>query len=400
VRNGHITQEQAAKMSEREILNLIFLPGFSTADKITNVSGRGVGMDVVKTNIEKIGGAIDILSRRGEGTTLKIKIPLTLAIIPALVVACDGDRYAIPQVNLLELVRLEGEEARKGIEKIHGVPVYRLRGNLLPLVYLHRVLSGNGNTLDDAAERSARKIVNIVVLQAGDHPFGLVVDVVNDTEEIVVKPLGKLLKGISAFAGATIMGDGRVALILDVLGLALDAHVLTEVHEKTLSKEEEEAKEPKENLQTLLLFRSPDDGRMALPLSQVARLEEFPLSTVERAGEQDVVQYRGEILPLIHLSQILPERRKQPRNPDVVLQDKRRDSVQAVVYTRRNKSVGLVVEQILDIIEDSLELQNPGTRKGVVGSAVIQNRVTELLDLEEVIRIAYPDFFADVSPEN
>ena len=170
-------------------------------------------MDVVKTNIEKIGGTTDLQSKPGEGTTLRIRIPLTLAIIPALVVTSSGDRYAIPQVSLLELVRLEPDQAKRGIESIGGSPVYRLRGNLLPLVYLNRQLAtDNGDKKSDGA-------VNIVVLQADERQFGLVVDEINDTEEIVVKPLGKLFKGLTTFAGATIMGDGRVALILDLGGV-------------------------------------------------------------------------------------------------------------------------------------------------------------------------------------
>jgi two-component system chemotaxis sensor kinase CheA len=203
---GLITQERAAAMSERELTQLIFLPGFSTAEKVSNVSGRGVGMDVVRTNVERIGGTIDLLSRRGQGTTLRIRIPLTLAIVPALVVAAAGDRYAIPQVNLLELVRLEGEQAKSALDDLHGTKVLRLRGQLLPLVRLRDVLGLPEHHEDH---------VNVVVLQADDRAFGLVVDDISDTEEIVVKPLGKELKGLGVYAGATIMGDGHIALILD-----------------------------------------------------------------------------------------------------------------------------------------------------------------------------------------
>lgn len=221
VERGLVTAEQAAVMKERESLKLIFLPGFSTAAKVTKVSGRGVGMDVVQTNIEKIGGTVDIQSEPGLGTTLKIKIPLTLAIIPALIVTSGGDRYAIPQISLLEMVRLEGDEAGAGIELVQGAPVYRLRGNLLSLVYLNRELklphgSENGATAQD--------VVNIVVLQADNRRFGLVVDEVNDAEEILVKPLRQHLKELSLYTGATVMGDGRVALILDVVALAQRAH--------------------------------------------------------------------------------------------------------------------------------------------------------------------------------
>src|SRR5208337_2367328 len=219
VERAVITAEQAVRMTEREIFNLIFLPGFSTAEKVTNVSGRGVGMDVVKTNVEKIGGLVDLQSTLGRGTTVRVKIPLTLAIIPALVVTCAGERYAIPQVNLLELVRLEAEHATTAIEMVHGVPVYRLRGRLLPLVYLSRELKLVGK-LDSAGSNDAA--VNIVVLQADDRQFGLVVD------EIMVKPLRKQLKTVKTFAGSSIMGDGKVALILDVLGLAQRASVVGE----------------------------------------------------------------------------------------------------------------------------------------------------------------------------
>src|SRR5208282_396541 len=233
-----ITAEQAARMTEREIFNLIFLPGFSTAEKVTTVSGRGVGMDVVKTNVEKIGGTVDLRSMLGQGTTVRVKIPLTLAIIPALIVTCGGDRYAIPQVSLLELVRIEADEAAQDIELVHGAPVYRLRGRLLPLVYLNRELK-LATAANPAAETGGA--VNIVVLQANERQFGLVVDQINDTEEIVVKPLRKQLKTVKTFAGSSIMGDGKVALILDVLGLAQRAGVVTETRNRALTEKATEA---------------------------------------------------------------------------------------------------------------------------------------------------------------
>ena len=226
-----ITPEQADRLSERELVNLVFLPGFSTADRVTHFSGRGVGMDVVRTNVEKIGGTVDIESRPGRGTTVKMKIPLTLAIIPALTVTSGGDRYAIPQVSLLELVRLEGEQALRGIEhdpRGAGVPAARqpAAAGLPEPAAPGRV----GRGRHDDGE------INIVVLQADDRQFGLVVDAIHDTEEIVVKPLQKQLKGISVFAGATIMGDGKVALILDVLGLAQQANVVSGVRERGLTE--------------------------------------------------------------------------------------------------------------------------------------------------------------------
>jgi two-component system, chemotaxis family, sensor kinase CheA len=374
---GLITAEQAAKMSDREAWNLVFLPGFSTAEKVSNISGRGVGMDVVRTNIEKIGGSVDIHSEKDRGTTLRIKIPLTLAIVPALLVTAGAERFAIPQVSLVELVRLEGEQARKGIEKVMGAPVYRLRGTLLPLVYLDRVL-------ELEVRDGTREALNIVVLQADGQQFGLVVDKVNDTQEIVVKPLGKHLKGIAAFAGATIMGDGRVALILDVPGIAQQASVF--------SQSSERAREAKvaagtgavaNDQQTLLLFSVGAADRMAIPLNSVGRLEQLPSRDVEYSGGQEVIQYRGQIMPLVRLSNVF----------NTVAATDESDTLPVVVYTRQGRSVGLVVGRILDIVEDRVVLEKRGRSRGngILGSAVIQGRVTELLDLPAVVQQAEPE---------
>ena len=236
-------------------------------------------MDVVKTNIEKIGGTVDVQSIAGHGTTLKIKIPLTLAIIPALIVTSGGERFAIPQVSLLELVRLEGADAIAGIEDIGGAPVYRLRGNLLPLVYLNRELRLASAT--PLTRTGQAQVVNIVVLQADDRQFGLVVDEINDTEEIVVKPLGKQLKGLACFAGATIMGDGQVALILDVLGIAQMANVVAELRSHAVSERVAKNVESAGNRDSWLLFTVGEDGRMATQLSSVSRLEEIPVNSIE-----------------------------------------------------------------------------------------------------------------------
>jgi two-component system, chemotaxis family, sensor kinase CheA len=376
IEKGLVTPERAASMSEREVMGLIFLPGFSTAAQVTNVSGRGVGMDVVRTNIEKIGGTVDVQSALGRGTSLKIKIPLTLAIIPALIVSSGGERFAIPQVSLLELVRLEGEQARLSVESIHGAPVYRLRGQLLPLVYLNRVLQ-----LTEPADGP----INIVVVRADDTEFGLVVDGVNDTEEIVVKPLGKELKWLSTFAGATIMGDGRVALILDVLGIAQRANVVSEVRDRSLEGAAAQAEDKADDKQALLLFRVREGTRMAIPLSMVARLEEFPRSRLERTGSGNVVQYRGEIIPLIDLRTMLGGAVAEGADAEGPLQ--------VVVSSERGRSVGLVVERILDIVEESVVINHRSTQKGLLGAAVIQGRVTDFLDVHDVIRDSDPTFF-------
>ena len=372
IERGVITAERGAQMSERELVNLVFAPGFSTADKVSNISGRGVGMDVVKTNIERIGGTVELGTYVGESTTLKIKIPLTLAIIPALIVHIGSERYAIPQVNLLELVRLEGEQAQSRIERIHGAPVMRLRGNLLPLVNLRDVLGGD-STEDDGGG------VNVVVVQADDRPFGLVVDGVSDTEEIVVKPLGRELKGVSAFAGATIMGDGRVALILDVIGFAQKAGVVSQVRERNhgIASKGTAAGAERAASDALLLLEHGQRGRVALPLALVARLEEFPASSIERSGGERVVQYRGDILPLITLDDILGACGDSAPDDSVL---------QVVVFADNGRRVGLVVGRILDIVHDQIAVKSTGARPGVHGTAVIQGRVTELLDVQNALR--------------
>jgi len=387
VQRSLATPDQAARMSDREAYNLIFLPGFSTAEKVTNVSGRGVGMDVVKTNIEKIGGSVDVLSEAGQGTTLKIKIPLTLAIIPALIVTSGGERFAIPQVSLLELVRLEAEQARKGIEMLYGAPIYRLRGQLLPLAYLNREFKLEAPAADSKADSTSDSVVNIVVLQADGRQFGLVVDDINDTEEIVVKPLGKQLKGINSFAGATIMGDGKVALILDVMGLAQHANVIAEVHDRSLAGRTKVAEKVDER-QTLLLFNAGQNARMAIPLSMVARLEEFPRAMVERSGTQEVVQYRGQILPLIQIAKHLPG------TGEAIVQN---DPVQVVVYSEGGRSVGLVVGKINDIVHEAVTVKRSAANNGVLGSVVVQDKVTDLLDIIGIIRTADPTFYADTN---
>jgi two-component system chemotaxis sensor kinase CheA len=387
VERGLLPAEAAARASDREVIGFMFLPGFSTAEKITSVSGRGVGLDVVKTNVEKIGGTVEVTSTAGQGSIFKIKIPLTLAIIPALVVKSNAERYAIPQGSVLEVVRLSGEKAKKGIEFVHASPVYRLRGNLLPLVDLRNILvEGKGGGM--LAQREGDS-VNIVVLQTDRRHFGLVVDGIEDTQEIVVKPLDQGLKGIPVFAGSTIMGDGRVALILDVSGTAQRAKVFAE--DLSAKAKKETSSTTTKELHRLLLLEARDQGRMAIRLSQVARLEELPRDQVEQAGEQEVIQYRGQIMPLVRVSDILPER----RSPERVARDMSRGApvpedgpLQVVVHQVGDRNVGIVVDRIVDVIEDSLDVRRPSTRQGVLFSVVIGSRVAELLDVESIVKHA------------
>jgi two-component system chemotaxis sensor kinase CheA len=332
-------------------------------------------MDVVKTNIEKIGGSVDVQSTVGQGTTVRIRIPLTLAIIKVLVVTSAGDRYAIPQVSIVELVRVEGEKARKGIQRVHDVLVYRYRDRLLPLVNLNQALKVSAHGESDG--------VNIVVLQAADRQFGLVVDAINDTQEIVVKPLWRHLKSLECFAGATVMGDGRVALILDVFGLAPRAGAASEVQGWTQPEAQPATLQPVER-SSVLLVEGRDRGRFAVPLAQVARLEEFPRSRLERVANRYVVQYRGEILPLVDVDAVLgmaPERAhvstsELPADTD---------SVQVVVYAQQERPIGLIVHRILDVVDQSTNVHGPSSRPGVQSTTVIQGRVTEMLDVGSLI---------------
>ena len=377
VEKNLFTEEQAARLTDRQALEIIFLPGFSTAEKTTNVSGRGVGMDVVKTNIENIGGTLDLQNRPGQGTTLRLRIPLTLAIIPALLVSCGGEKFAIPQTGLVELVRLDGDQAGAGIEMIYGAPVVRLRGKLLPLVFLGNELKLN-STPPPIGNGSARAPVNIIVLQAESHHYGVVVDEVHDTEEIVVKPLGRLLKGVPCFAGGTILGDGRVSLILDVVGLALHSGIVEKIRDRGLGEEPAAAPVAASNEQSLLLFDLGAGERMAIPLELIARLERLPQEDIVVSGGGEVARYHGEILPIVRANDFVAGERL----PAVA----QHGIYDVVVLNDRGRRVGLVVGRIHDIVSESLKLQPWAGRRGLIGSAIVQNEVTALLDVPGILR--------------
>ena len=385
VARGVLTAKEAKGLSIQESLDLVFRPGFTTASKVTSVSGRGVGMDVVKTNIERVGGAVDLESRPGLGTTVRIRLPLTLAIISGMIVRSAGHRFIIPQAHLRELHRLEGTEE---IESVHDAPVFRLRGRLLPLVYLDHALGLRAS----AAPRNGDTVF-IAVLETEEQRYGLIVDRILDTQETVVKPLGLPLERIPVYAGATILGDGTVALILDVAGLAARAGISGETPGATWAEEEEEPvrAEPTERF---LLVQGPDDGRVVLPLDMITRLEEFPVKKIELAGKRAVVQYRDKILPLIRVTSILSERRQSMRHPHATDTAAERRVLQVAVHTRGDRSVGLVLERILDVVDVSAKLQTPGSRDGVKGTLLVGGRVAEYVDVEHLVRLADPEFFA------
>jgi two-component system chemotaxis sensor kinase CheA len=370
VENGLLRPEQVPNMDKRDIMAMVFQPGFSTAAKVTNVSGRGVGMDVVKTNIENIGGAVSVDSTPGEGTVWRLTIPLTLAIIQALTVDCGEQRYVVPQVAVLELVFIDGNTTK--VEYASGAPVYRLRGKLLPLVRLDRALG---------LEVGGDQGVYIMVLQADGRRFGLVVDRVLNTEEVVVKALNTRFKDIGLYAGATILGDGKVGLILDVSSLARRSHLAVDSERENVAEKRGQGGGGTERL----LVTAVGERRVAIPLDTVTRLEEFPRDRIEHAGSREVVQYRGQILPLVRLSHLLGAYGEELEG----------DTVSVVVYSEGGKSVALVVDRIVDIAENSTTARRDAEEDGLVGTAVIQQRVTELLDVRRAILAADPNFYSD-----
>jgi two-component system chemotaxis sensor kinase CheA len=376
VESGIIRADQVATMDKRDIMAMVFQPGFSTASAVTNLSGRGVGMDVVKTNIERIGGTVSVDSTAGEGTVWRLNIPLTLAIIQALTVDCGDQRYVVPQVAVLELVFIDGQSTK--IEYASGAPVYRLRGKLLPLVRLDHALG-----LDVGGDQG----VYIMVLQADGRRFGLVVDRVLNTEEVVVKALNTRFKDIGMYAGATILGDGKVGLILDVSSLARRWHLAADSERQNVVGASRGSGAP--GTGERLLVTAVGERRVAIPLDTVTRLEEFPRDRIERAGSREVVQYRGQILPLMRLSHLLGAYSEEAEG----------DTVSVVVYSEGGRSVALVVDRIVDIAENSTTARRDAAEDGLVGTAVIQQRVTELLDVRRAILAADPNFYSDATDE-
>ncbi len=379
VARGLTTPEAARRMSDRDAAELIFHPGLSTAETVTALSGRGVGMDVVRSNIRRINGSIDIETRAGQGTSFRIRLPLTLAILPALVVGCREQRFVIPQASLVELLRLGGDAGSR-VELFHGTPVFRLRNRLCPVVDLARELG--------LSEAAGRERLTLLVLQVGDEKLGLVVDRVEDAYEIVVKPLDKQLAGLALFGGATILSDGTVALIVDVEGLAKHARVLQgdRAGREAASPEERRPRRAAVPTHPVIVCRCSEDGRVAIPTALVTRLEQFPAGALERLGALDVVQYRGKILPLLRVSDFLDERRARPRaqpKPGVP------DVVRVIVHGAGDDEVGLVVDEIIDIADVPTGVERPGSRRFVLGSRVVDGRATELLDVGTLIRQAH-----------
>lgn len=365
IQRGLISREKAQAMAEADVHRLIFAPGFSTADTVTNLSGRGVGMDVVKSSVEKIGGQVDISSKTGEGSSIRLKIPLTLAIIPALLLSCSGQKFAVPQSAITELVQLHATEKEGTLSWIGEYPFYKLRGDLLPLLFLSKQLA-----VPDSADNDGV----IVVVDVDGCRFGVVVDAVHDTEEIVVKPLGRLLGNVSVFAGATILGDGQIALILDPVVLGREANI--EHSEALLAAEEaSEAKAAaKVNAGQFLIVQVSSKVRAAVPLELVRRLEEFPLSQIEYVGGNSVIQYRGSILQLCDVGAMLGQ------------SDGPWSSGHVVVVGQGDSLAGLQVREILDVSGEISAVKPVQGKPGITAYGVIQGRVISLLDIEYLLR--------------
>lgn len=381
IENGLASESELEGMSKQQIQNFIMRAGFSTAEKITNVSGRGVGMDVVRSNIEKIGGTIALTSEEGHGSTFTIKIPLTLAIVSALIVECCGERFAIPQTSVLELVRAStNNSSDHTIEMINDSPVLRLRDHLLPLVHLNEIMRLE-TAADEVADQSEVKGAEefIVVIQVASFVFGIVVDRVFDTEEIVVKPIAPILKNLSIFSGNTILGDGSVIMILDPNGIAAVSGDAVVNSDSSREKEETNQTLKQEDKIALLVFRAGGKDPKAVPLSLVARLEEIDVASIEEANGKKVVQYRGQLMPLTTI------------DDSVKIVGEGRQPV--LVFSDHDRTMGLVVDEIVDIVEDYLDVEMISERDGFVGSAVIRGKATDIVDVGYCLQKCFGNWF-------
>jgi two-component system, chemotaxis family, sensor kinase CheA len=371
VANGLVTEAELEKMTEAQIHKFIFAPGFSTAAAVTSVSGRGVGMDVVRTNIDQIGGTIDIKSVAGEGASVTIKIPLTLAIVSALIVEAGGDRFAIPQLSVVELVRARANSEHR-IERIKDTAVLRLRNKLLPLMHLKKLLK-----IDDGSSSDPENGF-IVVTQVGSQTFGIVVDGVFHTEEIVVKPMSTKLRHIDMFSGNTILGDGAVIMIIDPNGIAKALGASGNAAHEIADENAAQRASAAEQMTSLLVFRAGSDQPKAVPLGLVTRLEEVAAEKIELSNGRYMVQYREQLMPLVQMNGVsIQSSGSQP----------------ILVFADDGRSMGLVVDEIIDIVEERLNIEVAGSGEGILGSAVIKGQATEVIDVGHFLPMAFADWF-------
>jgi two-component system chemotaxis sensor kinase CheA len=381
VEKGIITAEQATRLDDREAVLLVFAPGFSTAEQVSDISGRGVGMDVVRTNIESLGGSIEIDSQLGVGTRTRLKLPLTLAIIPSLLVRACGRRFAIPQVSLDELVRLRSGRDDQRIEQVQGAEVMRMRGDLLPLVRLSALLA-----IETDAGARAGTATYVAVLKTGEHRYGLVVDEVMDSEEVVVKQLPASLKESHCYAGATIMGDGSVAMILDILGIADAAGLRFTDQAKAVSADEySDSYLDRTESQTLLLFRNAPDGeRFALNLALISRIEKVAMTDVQRVGNREFLKFGDGALRLLRLPDFLPVKAplEEPRE------------VFVIIPKMVKHPLGIIAWECDDVVSARVEVDRDNVRAtGILGSGMINGDLTVFLDIFGLFEAAEPEIY-------
>jgi two-component system chemotaxis sensor kinase CheA len=372
IANGLVSEADLEKMTEAQIHKFIFAPGFSTAATVTSVSGRGVGMDVVRTNIDQIGGTIDVKSVAGEGSSVTIKIPLTLAIVSALIVEAAGDRFAIPQLSVVELVRARANSEHR-IERIKDTAVLRLRNKLLPLMHLKKLLR-----IDDGSSSDPENGF-IVVTQVGSQTFGIVVDGVFHTEEIVVKPMSTKLRHIDMFSGNTILGDGAVIMIIDPNGIAKALGASSAASHEIADENAAMRANAAEQLTSLLVFRAGSAQPKAVPLGLVTRLEEIATDKIELSNGRYMVQYRDQLMPLVQMAGV----NVQTSGAQPIL-----------VFADDGRSMGLVVDEIIDIVEERLHIEVAGSGEGILGSAVIKGQATEVIDVGHFLPMAFADWFS------
>ncbi len=390
VAKGLAGEELVRGMSPREKVNLIFLPGFSMSDEITEISGRGVGMDVVKTNLDTLGGLVDIDSKPGKGTTIHIKLPLTLAIIPSLLVSDGNERYAIPQVNVVELLRIPPFRIKEKIERVGDARVVRLRDELLPLVSLSEMLGLGPEAIarqpdaPAAPEDGEGRGINVVVVFTGIFKYGIIVDKLHDSEEIVVKPLGRHLRDCRGYAGATILGDGRVALILDVADLAAKADLATLPGSARESEQAEVAPGRDEERQTLLLFRNAEESRFAVPLELVERIEKIRCEDIEIAGGRRVIRFGDYSMPLFDVGEVAQVPPFQPGTHALV-----------IVFFVAGLDIGLLAVQPIDTLKTSFRVDETALKQpGISGSAVISGKTTLIVDVIGIVESLHPEWFS------
>ena len=376
---GLVTREQLQSMSDREKMALIFLPGVSTAEKLSDVSGRGVGMDVVKTNLDRLGGKIEIDSTPGKGSRFRIKLPLTLAIIPSLLVSNGGQRFAIPQVSVGELIRISHTQIAQRTDRVGDAEVLNLRDRMVPLVYL-------ADALSLPRSEAAQRALNVVLVDTGAFEYGLVVDELHDTVEIVVKPLGRHLKGIPDYAGATILGDGRVAVILDVAGLAARVALTAGAAEALSRQEAGDAADGERH--SLLLFQNAPGEVCAVAIEQVSRIERVRAEQIEYLGGRRTMQHRGASLPVVTLHDAAAVGELTQEQRWVV-----------IVFESMGQPLGLLAAEPLDMVEAALAIDTVTLRQpGVAGSAVLKNRTILILDIFDLAAAARPEWAQQLVP--